>query len=251
VLLPGPSSCSAPTTDANVTEVSTAAIVPAAGDGTRLGADRPKALVPLAGEPLVVHAVRGLRESEVVDRVVVVAPGSAEPDLAAALLPEWEGWVSVVEGGATRQASVAAGIASLSPDHDLVLVHDAARSLVPPGVVVRVVDALLAGAPAVIPVLPVADTIKRVRKGRVLETVDRTELYAVQTPQGFRRDVLVAAHAGADRTAPATDDAALVERSGVEVCVVDGDPEAFKITRPLDLRIAEAVLSSRRDHSGR
>jgi 2-C-methyl-D-erythritol 4-phosphate cytidylyltransferase len=144
---------------------------------------------------------------------------------------------------------VAAGLETLSPDHDLVLVHDAARALVPPAVVIRVVDALLGGAGAVIPVLPAADTVKRVRGGVVLETVDRTELYAVQTPQGFQRRILAAAHAeAAGSDAPATDDAALVERVGGEVCVVDGDSEAFKITRPLDLAVAEAVLRSRRGH---
>jgi 2-C-methyl-D-erythritol 4-phosphate cytidylyltransferase len=226
--------------------VSTAAIVPAAGEGTRLGAGRPKALVPLAGEPLVVHALRALRASEVVDRVVVAAPPAVGDEVRAALPSDWTGWVTVIDGGVIRQASVAAGLATLSADHDLVLVHDAARALVPARVVVGVVDALLAGAPAAIPVLPVPDTVKRVRDGRVLETVDRAELYAVQTPQGFRRDVLVAAHQAADPDAAATDDAALVERIGTEVCVVDGDPEAFKITRPLDLRIAEAVLESRR-----
>ncbi len=227
--------------------MSTAAIVPAAGDGVRLGADRPKAMVPLAGEPLVVHALQALRASEVVDRVVVAAPIAARDDLRTALPDEWGGWVHVIAGGATRQASVAAGLEALSTDHDLVLVHDAARALVPPAVVVRVVDALLAGAGAVIPVLPVSDTVKRVRGGVVLETVDRTDLYAVQTPQGFQRRILAAAHAAAvDSDGPATDDAAMVERVGGEVCVVDGDPDAFKITRPLDMAVAEAVLHSRR-----
>ncbi|HEU0287357.1 MAG TPA: 2-C-methyl-D-erythritol 4-phosphate cytidylyltransferase [Nocardioidaceae bacterium] len=225
--------------------MSTAAIVPAAGSGVRLGADRPKALVSLAGEPLVVHALRALRDSEVVDRVVVAAPPDRVDELTAMLPAAWSGWATVIAGGTVRQASVAAGLESLSGDHELVLVHDAARALVPPAVVIRVVDALRAGAPAVIPVVPVSDTVKRVRDGRVLETVDRASLYAVQTPQGFRRDVLAEAHANATETA-ATDDAGLVERSGGEVCVVDGDAEAFKITAPLDLALAEAVLRSRR-----
>lgn len=225
--------------------MSTAAIVPAAGSGVRLGADRPKALVSLAGEPLVVHALRALRDSEVVDRVVVAAPPDRVDELAATLPAAWSGWATVIAGREVRQASVAAGLESLSGDHELVLVHDAARALVPPAVVIRVVDALRAGAPAVIPVVPVSDTVKRVRDGRVLETVDRASLYAVQTPQGFRRGVLAEAHANATETA-ATDDAGLVERSGGEVCVVDGDPEAFKITAPLDLALAEAVLRSRR-----
>ena len=224
--------------------MSTAAIVPAAGSGVRLGADRPKALVPLAGEPLVVHALRALRDSEVVDRVVVAAPPDRIDELTATLPPAWSGWATVIAGGAVRQASVAAGLESLSGKHELVLVHDAARALVPPAVVIRVVDALRAGAPAVIPVVPLSDTVKRLRDGRVLETVDRSSLHAVQTPQGFRRDVLAAAHANATETA-ATDDAGLVERNGGQVCVVDGDAEAFKITAPLDLALAEAVLRSR------
>jgi 2-C-methyl-D-erythritol 4-phosphate cytidylyltransferase len=225
--------------------VSTAAIVPAAGSGVRLGADRPKALVPLAGEPLVVHALRALRSSEVVDRIVVAAPPTELDAMQAALPSEWRGWVEVVAGGAVRQASVSAGLEALADDHELVLVHDAARALVPPAVVTRVVDALLTGAPVVIPVVPLSDTVKRVRDGRVLDTVDRASLYAVQTPQGFRRDVLAAAHATTTES-DATDDAGLVERAGGDVCVVDGDAEAFKITSPLDLRLAEAVLSSRR-----
>jgi 2-C-methyl-D-erythritol 4-phosphate cytidylyltransferase len=225
--------------------VSTAAIVPAAGSGVRLGADRPKALVSLAGEPLVVHALRALRDSQVVDRVVVAAPPDRIDELTATLPAAWSGWATVIAGGAVRQASVAAGLKSLSGNDELVLVHDAARALVPPAVVIRVVDALRAGAPAVIPVVPVSDTVKRVRDGRVLETVDRASLYAVQTPQGFRRDVLAEAHARATETA-ATDDAGLVERGGGEVRVVDGDAEAFKITAPLDLALADAVLRSRR-----
>jgi 2-C-methyl-D-erythritol 4-phosphate cytidylyltransferase len=152
--------------------------------------------------------------------------------------------VVVVAGGADRHASVGAALDALPPGVDLVLVHDAARCLTPPSVVGAVVTALRSGADAVIPVLPVADTIKRVEVDRVVATVPREHLRAVQTPQGFRRDVLVAAHAAAP-DASHTDDAGLVELLGRPVTVVPGHEEAFKITRPLDLLLAEAVLAAR------
>jgi 2-C-methyl-D-erythritol 4-phosphate cytidylyltransferase len=126
---------------------------------------------------------------------------------------------------------------------DLVLVHDAARALTPPAVVEAVVAALRAGADAVVPVLPVTDTVKRVDGDRVRVTVDRSDLRVAQTPQGFRREVLAAAHAQAGPAA--TDDAALVERLGLTVDTVPGSEEAFKVTRPFDLLMAEAVLRGR------
>lgn len=214
------------------------AVVPAAGAGTRLGPGAPKALRVLAGEPLLVHALRRLRACDAVGPVVAVVPAGTEAEVAelAAGLD-----VLVVAGGAERQDSVAAGLAALPADVDLVLVHDAARALVPVEVVARVVAALAGGAPAVVPVLPVADTVKRVDgDGRVCATVPRADLRAVQTPQGFRRDVLVEAHARAGT--PATDDAALVEALGVPVQTVAGAPEAFKVTTAFDLLVAEAVI---------
>ena len=222
-----------------------AALVPAAGAGLRLGGGTPKALRLLGGEPLLVHAVRRLAASAEVGLVVVAAP---EPDVAAvvAMLAAVEGAeVLVVAGGGTRQASVAAALAQVPEDCDVVLVHDAARALAPTALADAVVAAVRAGAPAVVPGVPVADTVKQVDPhGQVLGTVDRDLLRAVQTPQGFTRDLLVAAHAGADPAEPATDDAGLVERMGLPVLVVDGAPEAFKVTRPFDLVLAEAVLSA-------
>ena len=213
-------------------------MVPAAGAGTRLGPGAPKALRLLAGESLLVHAVRRLRECPSIGPVVVAAPGT-EVDAVTAMLAPFE--VVVVAGGAERQDSVAAGLAAL-PDVELVLVHDAARALVPVEVVEAVVTALRAGAVAVVPVVPVADTVKRVSEdGAVLETVPREDLRAVQTPQGFRRDVLAAAHAGA--TSARTDDAGLVEALGRPVQTVPGSVEAFKVTTPFDLIVAEAVLA--------
>lgn len=216
-------------------------LVPAAGLGTRLGPGAPKALRELAGEPLLVHAVRGLRAAPSVGPVVVAAP-AADVAQVAALLAPYD--VVVVAGGAERTDSVRLALAALDPDVELVLVHDAARCLTPPSVVEAVVACLEAGAEAVVPVLPVADTVKSVDGTTVVATLDRSALRVVQTPQGFRRSLLARAHA--DAGASATDDAGLVEALGVAVTTVPGDEEAFKVTRPIDLLLAEAVLAGRR-----
>jgi 2-C-methyl-D-erythritol 4-phosphate cytidylyltransferase len=217
------------------------ALVPAAGSGVRLGPGAPKALRELAGEPLLVHAVRGLRAAPSVGPVVVAAP-AGEVAAVAELLAPYD--VVVVAGGAERQDSVRRALDALEPAIDLVLVHDAARCLTPVDVIEAVVACLRGGADAVVPVLPVADTVKRVDGDRVVATVERAALRAVQTPQGFRREVLQRAHAAA--TGAATDDAALVEALGLPVTTVTGSQEAFKVTRPIDLLLAEAVLAARR-----
>jgi 2-C-methyl-D-erythritol 4-phosphate cytidylyltransferase len=219
-----------------------AAVVAAAGRGSRLGGELPKAFRLLGGAPLLVHAVAALRASRHVSQVVVAVP--------AALLPEVDRLlgtaVTAVAGGEHRQESVGAALAALGPDIDAVLVHDAARPLVPVSVVDAVAAAVLGGAAAVIPVLAVVDTLKRVRPdGSVAATVPREDLRAVQTPQGFRREVLERAHAAADPDLPATDDAGLVELLGVPVTTVPGSPDALKITTPFDLLIAEAILQRR------
>lgn len=227
-----------------------AAVVTAAGSGSRLGRELPKALVPLHGRPLVVHAVLGLLDSGVVDDVVVTVPAGQEPAFAdaLALLPDGAR-VRSVPGGATRQASVAAGLRAVADDVTVVLVHDAARCLTPPDVVVRVVDAVRSGAPAVVPVVPLADSVVRVAP--VVEHVDRSGLRAVQTPQGFARPVLDEAHAAAasraasDATA-ATDDASLCAALGVAVATVPGHRDADKITTERDLALAHVVLRERR-----
>jgi 2-C-methyl-D-erythritol 4-phosphate cytidylyltransferase len=224
--------------------VSVAVLVPAAGRGERLGGGRPKAFQPLRGEPLVVHALRALQGCADVVRLVVAAPPDATAEMehvlaAAGLRPGW----SVVPGAEYRQTSVAAALATLDTADDVVLVHDAARCLVPVEVIQRVVDALRAGAEAVVPAVPIPDTIKQVQGDRVVATVDRSSLRAVQTPQGFRRDVLERACAHPGQVA--TDDAGLAEQIGATVRVVAGHPEAFKVTGPLDLVLAEAVLAAR------
>lgn len=223
----------------------TAVIVPAAGRGVRLGLGSPKALRRVAGEPLLVHAVRALWSAGVVDTVVVAVPAGTTESVYSTLTSAVDGLdLQVVEGGETRQASVAAALVALDPGVQVVLVHDAARAFVPAEVVQRVVAAVLDGAPAVVPVLPVADTVKQVDGETVRATVDRSSLRVVQTPQGFVCDVLVRAHRAA--TTAGTDDAGLVEAIGVPVAVVPGSDEAFKVTRPFDLVVAEALLQSRR-----
>jgi 2-C-methyl-D-erythritol 4-phosphate cytidylyltransferase len=235
-----------------------AVLVPAAGAGLRLGPGGPKALRLLAGEPLLVHAVRRIAAAPSVRLIVVAAP-AAEVEAVRTLLAPIAA-VTVVPGGAERQHSVAAALAVVPPAVGIVLVHDAARALTPPELIESVAAAVRNGRPAVIPVLPVVDTIKEVGPAGpaspsasggssrgdgsvevVLGTVDRSVLRSVQTPQGFRRDVLAAAHAAG--LGAHTDDAGMVEKSGVPVTCVAGSELAMKITRPLDLVIAEALLA--------
>lgn len=313
-----------------------AAVVVAAGKGTRFGSRDAKALERLSGEPLLVHSARAMAESGVVDRIAIVAPAdrieefegilravplgrasdspekTAEPTKGVADGPgraaETIGGdagpieIDVVGGGRTRQESVARGLdrvfEAYGPDasSDCVLIHDAARPLVPGAVIRRVVDALAAGHPAVVPALPVADTIKRVERiadggrarlgaslggsgagaaenesekagsgaekagsggaasggeadaglERVVETHDRTLLRAMQTPQGFHLDAIVRAHRdfaekGEEEASAAPDDAALVEAAGLPVVLVRGSERSMKITRPIDLAIAQLL----------
>lgn len=222
------------------------AILTAAGSGTRLGSADPKALVCLGADPLVVHAARRLVAAGV-DEIVVTCPAGRAEDVAAALvdLP-----VRCVTGGATRQASVAAGLAALGSGPEAVLVHDAARPLASPAMMRRLLEALAGGAAAVLPGLPVVDTIKRIAGGAVVQTLDRRELVAVQTPQGFARELLAQVHErgadlAADESTAVSDDAGLVERfSDVAVVVVAGEDRAMKITTALDLALAESMLAS-------
>ncbi|MCU1639760.1 MAG: 2-C-methyl-D-erythritol 4-phosphate cytidylyltransferase [Nocardia sp.] len=207
--------------------------------GVRLGESKPKAFVPVGGSPMLALAVQGLIASGSVDEVVVMVPAELV-DETRALLPVTEIPVHVVPGGAERTDSVRAGL-DAAPDATLVLVHDAARALTPPALITRVVDELRAGALAVVPALPVTDTIKSVdATGAVTGTPDRSTLRAIQTPQGFDAQLLRAAYATSTQ---ATDDAGLVELLGAIVRTVPGDALAFKITTPLDLVLANTLVA--------
>jgi 2-C-methyl-D-erythritol 4-phosphate cytidylyltransferase len=220
--------------------VSVAAVVPAAGRGVRLGPGGPKALRLLGGIPLLVHAVRALQAATLVGEVIVAAP----PDAVDAVADLLRRSAQVVAGGDERTDSVRASLAVLGPSVEVVLVHDAARPLAPPTLIDAVAAAVIGGAPAVVPGVPVVDTVKEVdADGWVVRTPRRDILRAVQTPQGFRRDVLARAHEQTGATV--TDDAGLVEALGEPVLVIPGAADAFKITSPADMLLAEAVLAGR------
>lgn len=253
--------------------MSVVAVVTAAGSGTRLGANIPKALVELDGDPLIVHAIRGMIAGGV-RQIVVTIPAGYEEDFARALAQfspsSDDGKMNSVEsgtdpvrvtcvvGGRTRQESVARGLAEV--DASVVLIHDAARCLTPPSVIRRVIEAVEAGAAAVVPVMAVTDTIKRTvvadektpaHAQPLGATVDRAELRAVQTPQGFATELVKRAHAkgeklSASELSAAPDDAALVELLGKRVWAVAGSSESLKITTPFDLAVAEFLCQRRK-----
>lgn len=207
------------------------AIVVAGGSGVRFG--EAKQFLVLGGRRIVDWAVLAAGAS--CEGVVLVLPDDQVGRAALDVHPD-----VVVAGGATRSASVRAGLAQVPEGVDAVVVHDAARPLAHPGLFAAVLQALADGADGAVAAVPVADTLKRVEAdGRVTETVDRQGLWAVQTPQGFRLDVLRAAHAGDPE---ATDDAGLVEAAGGRVVVVPGDRRNLKVTDPADLDLLEALV---------
>jgi 2-C-methyl-D-erythritol 4-phosphate cytidylyltransferase len=218
--------------------VSVWAVLVAAGRGERLGGELPKAFVRLGSRVMLAESLERLDSSGWIDAIVVVAP------------PEWEEPVIVlaeelaagkvaasVTGGSTRAESVRAGLAEVPDDAAVILVHDAARPLVSDELIERVLEPLSAGYDGAVPGLPLADTVKRVRGGDVVETIDRAELAVVQTPQAFLAAVLRAAAAG-----EGTDCASLVEARGGRIRVVEGDPRLLKITTQADLALVESWL---------
>ena len=261
-------------------------VLTAAGSGSRLGADLPKALVTLAGDTLLGHALsrvatladsRGQavkpRTPTGIAGVVISAPADFLDAVSRQIPPDFPVPAAVVPGGASRQASVGAAVEEVLrlcgpvTAADLVLVHDAARCFTPASVFLRLIEALRAGASAVIPALPVTDTIKRVcelnptaaltppdpgaKVEVVVETFERSSLRAVQTPQGFRLETLAELHrrfAGRalEEATAFTDDAAMAEAAGLEVRVVAGDALALKITTPIDLALAEVLVGRSR-----
>jgi 2-C-methyl-D-erythritol 4-phosphate cytidylyltransferase / 2-C-methyl-D-erythritol 2,4-cyclodiphosphate synthase len=220
------------------------AIVAAAGAGTRMERDRPKAFLVLDGRSLLTMAVEAACACPRIGRVVVAAPPGWE-GRAEALLPA-TGAIRVVTGGATRQESVRLGLDAVAEGADAVVCHDAARALAPPSLFEAVLAALGPDVEAVVPVVEVADTVKRIRDGMVEATVERDGLALAQTPQAFAVAPLREAHERAFREGRAfTDDAALMEWAGHAVRVVLGDPDNFKLTTPEDLARARAVLAAR------
>lgn len=220
------------------------AVLVAAGSGERFGGKRPKAFANLAGRPLVAESLERLDASAWIEAIVVVA--AADWEEPTILLAEELGAGSlraVVTGGATRTDSVRAGLAEVPGDTAVVLVHDAARPLVSDDVVERVVTALGEGWDAAVPALPLVDTVKRAEDEAVAETVDRSGLHAVQTPQAFVAGALRRALAGAGE---ATDCAGLVEATGGRVRLVEGDRRLLKVTTPADLAFVETLLGAER-----
>jgi len=217
-------------------------VLVAAGAGERLGADRPKAFVGLGGRPLLAESLERLDASEWIDAIVVAsAPGWEEPAILLSEELVASKVSAVVTGGATRAESVRNALVDVPSDALVVLVHDAARPLLDESVVERVLGGLAEGVDGVVPALPLADTVKRVDRGIVVETLDRESLVIVQTPQAFVADRLRAAYAG--DLAGATDCASLVERSGGRIGVVEGDPRLLKVTTAEDLTLVASLLS--------
>ena len=235
------------------------ALIAAAGQGTRLGAEVPKAYVELRGRTLLERSVRALLASGVVDEVIVLVSPDMEPeaariigriDTAGATDTTNAAPIRLVHGGSERADSVWAGLQAIPDDDAVVLIHDAARALTPPAMVRGVAKRVLEGAPAAVPVVPVADTIKEVAADAVVSTPDRSRLRAVQTPQAFRLSALRQANLDYWAEQPeftATDDASLMEWHGERVATVPGDTLAFKITTPIDLTLAHALTEETHD----
>ncbi len=226
------------------------ALIAAAGQGTRLGAEVPKAYVELRGHTLLERSVRALLASGVVDEVIVLVSPDMEPEAARIIGRIDAAPIRLVHGGSERADSVWAGLQAIPDDDAVVLIHDAARALTPPAMVRGVAKRVLEGAPAAVPVVPVADTIKEVAADAVVSTPDRSRLRAVQTPQAFRLPALRQANLDYWAEQPeftATDDASLMEWHGERVATVPGDTLAFKITTPIDLTLAHALTEETHD----
>jgi len=218
------------------------AILVAAGRGERMGAARPKAFLALGGRPLLARSADPFQAASSVGAIVAVVPAE-EVENARAILGGLSKLRAVVAGGARRQDSVLEGMKQAPEDFaDVVLVHDAARPFVEPALIDAVAKAAAVHG-AALPVLPVVDTLKRLRGDRVVETVDRTELGAAQTPQGFRFELLARAYAQTLRDrVTVTDEAMAVERLGETVAAVPGSARNRKLTTPEDMAWAEALL---------
>ena len=217
------------------------AVLAAAGRGERLGSDRPKAFARLGGRPLLAESLERLEESGWIDAIVIAAPPDwEEPSILVAEEIAATKVSSAVTGGESRSESVRLALAEVPEEAAVVLVHDAARPLLPEDVIERVLSPLSEGWDGVVPAVPLADTVKRVEGDRVVETLPREDLVAVQTPQAFLADTLRRAVSG--DVSSATDCASLVEAQGGRVKVVEGDPRLLKVTDADDLALVESWL---------
>ncbi len=231
-------------------------MVPAAGSGERLGLQTPKALVPIAGYPMFAWSVAAFLSSGAGENVTIAVPGECRSEFEAAVSRYFRGKdVSVAVGGATRQESVGIALQRSSPECDVVLVHDAARPLLSVQLIGRVVDEFSKDADAVIPVLPLTETVKLIdpESSRVLKTLDRASLVSAQTPQAVRREALIQAHELARKLRfQTTDDVALIEHFELgSVRWIPGDPDNIKITYPRDLELAQEFLRASVDLAAR
>ena len=226
-----------------------AAIIPAAGRGRRLGLERPKALAPLLGRPLLAWTLEAIHRCDAFFEILIACPPGATASIESVLdvIDAAQAPVRLVAGGETRQESVSRCLEKISPECDLVAVHDAARPLLERHVMLEALSQARQSG-AAIAAVPCKDTVKLLDEdGVVLETPDRSRVRLVQTPQCFRRDLLVSAHEKARREGyVATDDAALVERAGASVRVVMGSYENIKITTPEDIMVCEEILKRRK-----
>jgi 2-C-methyl-D-erythritol 4-phosphate cytidylyltransferase len=224
-----------------------AAVIVAAGAGTRLGASTPKLFVDLGGKPLVYHALSVFEGCSLIGSVVLVVPPETEAEVKTEIVDAWSFSKvdAVVPGGENRGESVYRGLMAIAGETGTVLVHDGARPFVSEEIIQRVIEAVNESGAAV-PGIPSADTLKRVEGGVTVATLDRARIQQIQTPQGFLLQLIRQAYERAmDEDETATDDAALVERLGSSVRVVPGSPDNFKVTTPEGLRLARALLAAR------
>ena len=223
------------------------AIIPAAGEGRRMGATVEKQFMHLNGTPILSHTLKVFDASPVIDGVVLVVAAQQHQVLHEEVLDSYpcDKLLRVVDGGQERQDSVALGLAAVPQECELVVVHDGVRPLVDMDLLGSVVKSAQQHG-AAIAAIPAGDTVKRVRKGLVTTTLERETIWLAQTPQAFHASLLRQAYEKALKDqVMVTDDAALVERLGVEVHLVPGSPENIKVTTPTDIIIAEALLAQR------
>ncbi|MCS7187608.1 MAG: 2-C-methyl-D-erythritol 4-phosphate cytidylyltransferase [Armatimonadetes bacterium] len=226
----------------------TTSIIPAAGKGTRLGSNLPKALVPIAGKPMITWTIAAFEQTPVVNAIVLVAPDDSLEEFERLRTEnKWQKVFKIIPGGTDRQQSVWKGLQAMPSETEWVIVHDAARPLVKPSLIVSVWEAAQEIGTAAIAALPCSDTVKRTLDGVLIaETLDREQIWLAQTPQVFAADLLKEAHEQAIKDGcSATDDAALVERLGVPIRLVMGDPTNIKITHSVDLILVEALISGK------